>query len=48
VVRVVRQMINMSSSLTGNFGPINKICQHFCAVHPYAHDITRQVGRQVA
>lgn len=37
------KVLNMGMSATENFAPLKKVCQHVCAFHFYAHDMTRQV-----
>ena len=39
-----QKLLNVGTSVLENFSPVNKICQHVCAFHFYAHDMTRQVG----
>lgn len=35
----------MGMSMAGKFAPVNRIHEHLCAFHFYAHDMTRQVRR---
>lgn len=37
------KVLNLGMSATENFSPLKKVCQHVCAFHFYAHDMTRQV-----
>jgi hypothetical protein len=42
-VSLQQKLINTATSALQTFHPLNKICQHVCAFHCYAHDTTRQV-----
>jgi len=39
-----QKVLNTATSVLQGFKPLNKVCQHVCAFHCYAHDTTRQVG----
>lgn len=41
-----QKVLNTATSALQSFKPLNKICQHVCAFHCYAHDTTRQVNLQ--
>eukprot|EP00882_Tetradesmus_deserticola_P021997 GHRQ01023866.1.p1 GENE.GHRQ01023866.1~~GHRQ01023866.1.p1 ORF type:complete len:102 (-),score=22.65 GHRQ01023866.1:657-962(-) len=47
-VSLQQKLINTATSALQSFPPLNKICQHVCAFHCYAHDTTRQVCEPVA
>ncbi|KAL6211670.1 hypothetical protein ACLB2K_016893 [Fragaria x ananassa] len=36
-------MLETATAAIQDFGPVNKVHQHLCAFHFYAHDMTRQV-----
>ncbi|CAL8472325.1 g11868 [Coccomyxa elongata] len=40
---ITSKLLNMGMSATENFAPLKKVCQHVCAFHFYAHDMSRQV-----
>eukprot|EP00879_Flechtneria_rotunda_P000224 GHRR01000298.1.p1 GENE.GHRR01000298.1~~GHRR01000298.1.p1 ORF type:complete len:257 (+),score=68.82 GHRR01000298.1:291-1061(+) len=42
-VSLQQKVLNTATSTLQSFKPLNKICQHVCAFHCYAHDTTRQV-----
>lgn len=37
------KVLNLGMAATEKFAPLKKICQHVCAFHFYAHDMSRQV-----
>jgi hypothetical protein len=42
---VGQKLLNVGTSVLENFSPVNKICQHVCAFHFYANDMTRQADQ---
>lgn len=38
------KVLNLGMAVTEKFAPLKKVCQHVCAFHFYAHDMSRQVG----
>ncbi|EIE23376.1 DUF1264-domain-containing protein [Coccomyxa subellipsoidea C-169] len=37
------KVLNLGMAVTEKFAPLKKVCQHVCAFHFYAHDMSRQV-----
>ena len=42
-ISIKQKVLNVGTSMLESFGPVKKICQHVCAFHFYAHDMSRQV-----
>ena len=40
---MTQKVLNVGTSLLEQYAPVKKICQHVCAFHFYAHDMSRQV-----
>lgn len=43
----MQKVMNVATSSLQSFKPVNNICQHVCAFHFYANDMSRQVRSSV-
>ena len=39
----LQKVLNVGTSTLQSYKPVNRICQHVCAFHFYANDMSRQV-----
>ena len=39
----MQKVLNVATSSLQSYKPVNNICQHVCAFHFYANDMSRQV-----
>ena len=39
----MQKVMNVATSSLQSYKPVNNICQHVCAFHFYANDMSRQV-----